>query len=346
MSEIRYDPIRRTWVAISTRRDLRPDHFVTTGPFDPAGKPETCPFCPGREGMTPPEIMSLREEEDTADEPGWRIRVVPNKYPAFSEDVPFPLVERGLHRTAPGFGLHEIVVETPDHNLQIPDLPVAVLTDVLGVFRRRIRNLKEDGRYRTVIVFKNHGRDAGASLPHSHSQIIGLPLVPEGVRRELEAFRERYENTSRCLMCAMMDQERIEGDRVILEREGVLAFAPYASGFPFQIRVVHGNHEADFAHADDDDLRSFASVLREALCRLRDALDDPPYNLILNSVPFPDPGEGDDRETWGDTAQYYHWYVDIVPRLTRMAGFELKTGIMINPTAPEEGAEMLRNIKV
>jgi UDPglucose--hexose-1-phosphate uridylyltransferase len=348
MSELRYDPFKRTWVIIASERGQRPRDNQFPKPDTVQGKMASggpaCPFCPGNEAMTPPEILAIREPDTGPDTPGWRVRVIPNKYPALTTESPFNPEGLGPHLIGAGFGTHEIIIETPEDNLQIEDLPREHLADVLKIYVERLNELNSDGRFRTVLLFKNRGAEAGATIGHSHSQIMAIPVVPRFITDELSSCREHFNESGRCMMCRIIEEETQERVRVVVEDERYLVFAPFSSSVPFELRIVPREHCQDFSRVEDADLTHLSEVMKQTLKRLNTALDDPPYNFILHTSPPPPVKKGD--EPSGPVEEYYHWYFELTPRTTRSAGFERGTGFFINPTAPEEAAETLRNVVI
>jgi UDPglucose--hexose-1-phosphate uridylyltransferase len=345
MSELRYDPVRRTWVIIATERGIRPIHVQK---HDLVAKPVSkaaCPFCPGNEGRTPPEIMSLKDPEAGSGAADWQVRVIPNKFPALTIESSQERYGKGIYDVVSGFGAHEVIVETPSDEEQMADFSVSHLRNVFSVYRDRLSDLKRDSRFRYIIIFKNHGTEAGASLFHSHSQIIAIPVTPSLVAVELASNREYFLNKERCMMCDIIHQEIEDGERIVINEEYFVAFTPFASSFPFELRIAPKIHSHDFSLVDEDHLQHFASVVKELLMRLRKVLNDPPYNFILHSSPPVNPRPGK-SEYWTSIADDYHWHLDLIPRMTYIAGFEWGTGFQINPTSPEDAARFLREAEI
>lgn len=326
MPELRKDPIIGRWVIIATERGKRPSDFISE-----TEKPREgfCSLCPGNEAKTPPEVYALRPEGSAPNTPGWRLRVVTNKFPALIAEGEVEEIKTGVFDWMSGVGDHEVVIETPQHHTRLSDLSVEEVTDVLWAYRERIRTLKQDARFRSVIVFKNHGAAAGASLDHSHSQLIALPIVPKRVFEEMEGARAYYKNNQQCIFCDIIKQERAAEVRIIEEREGVCAIAPFASRFPFETWIIPEDHHASFEETES--YEGLAQVLRGILRRLDSVLKDPPYNFVIHTSPFEDADN-----------TYYHWHLEIMPRVTKVAGFEWGSGFYINPTPPEEAAAYLR----
>lgn len=341
MRELRFDPLRNRWVIVSPERARRPSDYLIEKRPQPAREAVACPFCRGHEARTPPEIYAIRDENSAPNTPGWRIRVVPNKFPALrieDEAIRFGV---GIFDVVSGAGAHEVIIETPEHHLALADLPVEWIKDVLMTYRERIRDLHRDERLRYVLVFKNHHLAAGASLTHTHSQLIATPLVPPTIKEELRVCRQHYQSKERCLICDLIRQERRLAERIIYEDENFLVWAPFASSFPFEMWLLPEEHRHDFSSLSDAHLMAVARVLKITLLGLKELLDDPPYNLVLHTAPppFKRPGHTD---YWSSIAYDYHWHFEIIPRLTRIAGFEWGAGLFINPTPPEAAAEYLR----
>ncbi len=345
MSELRYDPVRRTWVIIATERGMRPTHMQRREePLRPVSS-GVCPFCPGNEGRTPPEILAVRDAGTGPNTPGWQVRVIPNKFPALTIESPQERHGKGIYDVVSGFGAHEVIVETPSDEEQMADFSLPHLRNVFAVFRDRLGDLKRDSRFRHIMIFKNYGTEAGASLYHSHTQIIAIPVTPSLVTLELSSMREHYLRKERCLMCDIIHQELEDGERIVINEERFIAFTPFASSFPFELRIVPKIHSHDYSLIDEDHLQHFSAVMKELLIRLRKVLNDPPYNFILHTAPpaTKRPGKPD---YWSSITDDYHWHLDLIPRMTMIAGFEWGTGFQINPTSPEDAARFLREAKI
>jgi UDPglucose--hexose-1-phosphate uridylyltransferase len=328
MPELRKDPVVGRWVIISTERAGRPTDF-TSEPVRPAlGE---CVFCAGHEDKTPPEILAGRAPGGAPNAPGWSYRVVPNKYPALRIEGELEPAGEGLFDRMNGVGAHEVVIETPDHAASLATLAADAVADVLLAFRERVLDLKKDPRFEYVLVFKNHGEAAGASLEHPHSQLIATPIIPIMVAEELHGSAQYYAMKERCVWCDIVRQERREGRRQILELNGFVVLAPFAPRFPFETWILPTRHRAAFEDSGVDELRGLAEVLGQFLRRLNGLLHDPPFNFMLHTAPLRD-GE----------PESFHWHLEIIPKLTKVAGFEWGSGFFINPVPPEEAAEALR----
>ncbi len=339
MSELRYDPVKRSWVIIAAERILRPTMQLRRESLPSPGG--GCPFCPGNEDKTPPEIRLLPEPGGK----GWRVRVVPNKFPALAVETHPQRMGRGLYDVVTGFGAHEVIIETPRHDQQMVDLPLDHLRDVFLVYRERLADLMRDERFRYIMIFKNHLSEAGATLEHPHTQMIGMPVTPNMIATELLSSREYYSHKERCLFCDIVAQEMAENERLVSQGERFVVYTPFASSFPFELRIVPRQHGHDFTLADDETLRHLAATVKETLARLRKVLNDPPFNFIIHTSP-PTNRRAGKPEYWGSIDRDYHWHMELVPRLTKIAGFEWGTGFYINPVRPEEAARALREAEL
>ncbi len=340
MSELRHDPIQRRWVIIATERARRPSDFLVE-PEPSGGK--FCPFCTGNEDKTPPEIYAVRGKGTKPNTAGWSIRVVPNKFPALTIEGELNREGLGIFDKMNGVGAHEVVIESPDHDMDLAEQPLKHFAKILSVYQHRLKDLMKDVRFRYILVFKNHGSVAGASLSHPHTQIIATPVTPRTVSLELDSAREHYQRKERCLFCDIISQELKDGDRVVSQDRNFVCFTPFASRFPFEIFLAPIDHSHNFADLDNDRLVDLAASLKDILQRLKMSLNNPPYNFVLHTAP--NTGATVRRPTHWQTLPYdFHWHIEIIPRLTKMAGFEWGTGFYINPTPPEVAAKYLREI--
>jgi UDPglucose--hexose-1-phosphate uridylyltransferase len=330
MSELRKDPVTGRWVIISTERGRRPSDFGR-----PKSKPKSgfCPFCPGNEDKTPPEILAFREGGSAPNSPGWRLRVVPNKFPAWRVEGELNREGVGLYDKMSGIGAHEVIIETPHHDETLSTMPPKSFEEVLWAYRERMLDLKKDLRLRYAMIFKNHGEEAGATLEHPHSQLIALPIVPHLVVEEMAGARDYYGYKERCIFCDIVRQEIQQGERVILENNEFLVISPFAAFSPFESWILPKRHASCFEESPIHEIQSLGVIFQETLKRLDAALRSPPYNFTLHTSPF--------RERH---LEYYHWHFEIIPKLTKFAGFEWGSGFFINPTLPEEAAKFLREL--
>ena len=328
MPELRKDPITGRWVIIATDRARRPTDFVREQVV-PRGV-RACPFCPGSEQRTPPEVLAFRDGS-APNESGWTLRVIPNKFPALRVEGTIERQGEGLYDKMTGIGAHEVIIETPNHMLTLADLPEKRIEDVFWAFRDRVLDLKKDRRLHYILLFKNHGEAAGSSLEHTHSQLIALPVVPKRVQEEMTGARRYYDFKERCIYCDIVRQEIDTGTRIVLETDQYLAIAPYAPRFPFETWIVPRVHHSHFEDTEASSIQNLAWVFRALLRKIDRVLERPPYNMVIHTSPIQ---EGPNP--------YYHWHIEMIPKLTKVAGFEWGTGFYLNPTPPEEAAAFLR----
>jgi UDPglucose--hexose-1-phosphate uridylyltransferase len=328
LPELRKDPISGRWVIIATDRAKRPSDFIRQ-PVPPAS-PGVCPFDYGNERKTPPEVLAYRNSGGN-DDPGWRVRVVPNKFPVLGIEGDLNRQGEGMYDKMNGIGAHEVIIETPDHSATLADLPERQIEEVLSACRDRVNDLKRDRRFRYIILFKNHGELAGASLEHPHSQLIALPVIPKRAKEETDSARNFYNQKERCIFCDIIRQERESGVRLVAETDRFTVIEPYAPRFPFETWILPRAHASHFEDSDGPTLQNLAWVLRTTLRKIDKVLERPAFNFIVQSAPVQEP-----------FLDYYHWHIQIIPKLTKTAGFEWGTGFYINPTPPEESARFLR----
>ena len=330
MPELRRDPIVGRWVIISTERAGRPRDFVHDAGIG-HGSPGVCPFCPGQERLTPSEILSYREANSAA----WTVRVVPNKFPALQIEGDMGREGIGLYDRMNGVGAHEVIVETPEHKHALADLPPKRIEDVLWAYRDRMVDLKRDLRFRYILVFKNHGAAAGATQEHTHSQLIALPIVPTSVIAEIEGCRAHFQQKERCIYCDIIRQELSDVDRLVAENSEFVVVAPFAPRFPFEMWILPKRHAAYFEESQKTQFELLARILSEALRRMDRALSKPAYNFMLHTSPLHE-----------KTGEFYHWHIELIPKLTQVGGFEWGTDFYINPVTPEESAKFLREAEL
>jgi UDPglucose--hexose-1-phosphate uridylyltransferase len=314
MPEYRTDLVTGRTVIIAEGRAERPQEFSARAlPVDVS----RCPFCPGHESETPGEVFALRLDRSRADSPGWRIRAVPNKYPA-------------VVTNSGAYGLHEVLIESARHITLTSELSDDELADVFRATIVRMRAMYADPRIEHVLPFKNVGAAAGASLAHLHSQLIGQSIVPPDIRAELDGAARYRAERGTCVWCDLVERERLAAERVVLESPRFLAFCPFASRFAYETWIVPREHACRFEANDEAGLVELARVSRSVVARLESILDDPAYNYVIHSAPR---GVRDDGS--------YHWQLQILPRSTGIAGFELGAGMFINPVSPETAARRL-----
>lgn len=329
--ELRKDPVTERWVVISSVRAGRPYGYSRGGiPGNEVPKIE-CPFCAGNEKMTPPEISADRKGSHQ-NQSGWDIRIVPNKYPALTECEQAEKSDNGLYRSITGAGLHEVVIETAEHNRHMSQMSQEKIAAIFSMVRERFLVHSRNDRIVYSQFFRNSGQIAGASLPHPHSQIIGLPIVSKQVAEELAGCSKWHKENLTCLFCHMLGEEINDGRRIIVNNEDYLVFTPYAPRFSHECWIVPKKHNARFENIDMEEIENLAGTMLDILGRLDKSLNFPAFNMMLHTAPFTDIYN-----------KNYHWHMEITPILSRVAGFEWSSGFNINPLSPEESAKQLRN---
>jgi UDPglucose--hexose-1-phosphate uridylyltransferase len=332
MPELRQNIATKEWVIIASERAKRPNAYIEPKPIAlTEGRnayEEGCPFCPGNEELD-------LEVERYPNNGAWRTRIVRNKYPALATEGVLTRSFDGVQRSITGIGYHEVIVEHPHHNTTLALMDAADISMVFETYQHRGWEICKDQRVEQIVYFKNHGERAGASLQHTHSQIVGLPIVPSDIRRRIEEARRFFDDTGYCVYCTMLAEELERGERLIAANDHFVAFNLYAASSPFHSWILPRQHRSSFRNAQTEELSALAEIVRDLLRRLYFGLNDPAYNLIVRSSPVKETESG-----------YFHWYVTLVPRLSRSAGFELGSGVWINPSLPEACAEFLRMVEI
>ena len=331
MPQLRKDPVTSRWIIVNVEHPKTADSFIIERP-EPSSR--ACPFCPGNESLTPPPISVLSRKGSAKGHSPWQVRVVPNKFPALRIEETTDKSAIGVYDKVGGFGAHEVIIETPDHHAQIAELPLEDVELVLEAYRDRCLDLRKDGRFKYILIFKNYGAAAGASLEHPHSQLMALPVVPSRVIGEMRGSLQHFDFTDRCVYCDMLDQENAEKKLSFFEEGGFVVLEPFASRFPFETWILPKAHEASFDAIAGDRIKGLARALKTTLLKIKTALHDPPFNFMIHTAPLQ--SKEKDFET-------FHWHIEIIPHLTQVAGFELGTGFYVNPTPPELAAETLKN---
>jgi UDPglucose--hexose-1-phosphate uridylyltransferase len=332
MPELRKDIITREWVILAKERAKRPHEFKrnTARPDLPAHDP-SCPFCAGNEAMTPPEVMAYRGHGSLPDSGGWRVRVTPNKFAALDRGAEICREDYQIYDRMVAAGAHEVVIETPVHNTSPARMNVRDLEHVIWAYIDRYNELKQDPRIRYILVFRNHGEMAGCSLAHPHSQIVAAPVIPQKMFNKISGLAQYREYREKCAYCDIVSTELDGQERLVSANGSFVVLCPFASRSPFETWIVPRSHTPSFAHLNGFEVIELAEALKETLMRLDTCLDDPPYNYQLITAPI-------DGSRYDD----FHWYLEIIPRLTTPAGLEMGTSIYINVTPPEEAARYLR----
>ncbi|RJQ53221.1 MAG: galactose-1-phosphate uridylyltransferase [Actinobacteria bacterium] len=337
MSEIRKDPASHTWVVLATERKKRPSDFKGSSAVEEptAEEVEHCPLCFGHEHMAPPAVFEMWPARASGRKRmTWTTRVVENKFPALNPGAMLSQEDVGkFFHYLTGVGGHEVIVDSPRHGDTLSTMPQAQLVALVKTYIQRYRFWRNDKRMAYTLIFKNYGAAAGASLSHPHSQLVAMPIIPPRVVEELEEAKDFYGRENACLYCRMAQTEmNAKPSRMVFENESMVAFAPYASRFPFELRILPKRHMAAFEEMRDPEIADFAEALGATRKSIARVLSRPPYNLMIHVAPIRTPG-----------LLYYHWHVEVIPRLAMPAGFEWGSGIYINTMSPEEVAKALRN---
>lgn len=350
--EIRINPIVSSEsVLVATARGMRPRKAEEAAPRDTRKHVEKCPFCTGNEHLTPATLMAVPNEE------AWEIRIVENLYPVLGDDRHNPNVVLGLQQAIDGYGRHEVIIDHNTHGIAVHEMSESHLRNLFLVYRRRMQELYDrDPRIRYVLAFKNFGPAAGASIAHTHSQLIAMPVVPDNVHSEVEAGRAHYQKHHHCIFCSLIDEaltfeatiydrksgevrRRIDVGQFVVERgERFVAIKPFASRFEWEIHILPLKHQADYLKTSDEDLDDLAQVMRRTMARLDTVIGGAQYNYFLHSAPH--------GESYEDLAPMYHWHLEICPRTSIPTGFELGSGLMVNTVEPEEAAQRLRDVQL
>ncbi|QGT98925.1 Galactose-1-phosphate uridylyltransferase [Candidatus Syntrophocurvum alkaliphilum] len=330
MPELRKDMVRNNWVVVATERALKPNDFPINKK-DVSYETETssihCPFCEGNESYTPPEIFAYRDENIPKNYPGWSVRIIPNKFAAFELTGELKQEVSGVFSSCNGVGHHEVVVETPEHGTEFHEFNLNRIELIINTFIIRYNVLLKDPRIKYIQIYKNRGLFAGASLDHSHSQIVGLPIVPE----QNKGLTEYYLENERCLLCDIIEQECMYKKRIVYETELFLVICPYASRFSYEMWVLPKEHREHFGDISENEVKELSVVIKKATSVIVDCLNNASYNFIINTSSVNTPQNPSD-----------HWFVEVIPRLIVPSALEVSTGYYINPAAPEVSAELLR----
>lgn len=350
--EIRINPVVPSEsVLVATARGMRPRKAEEPAPRDTRKHVETCPFCFGNEDKTPPTIAAYPNADD------WHIRIVENLYPVLGDDRHQAGLVLGLQQAIDGYGRHEVIIDHRQHGIAVHEMNEAHLADVFRAYRQRMDELySSDPRLKYILAFKNFGPAAGASIAHTHSQIIAMPVVPENVYNEVHFSRAYFQKHHHCIFCSLIDEaltfeatiydrqsgkirRKINVGQYVIERgERFIAIKPFASRFEWEMHILPLQHQAAFPLADDADLQDFARVLKRAMTRLDSVIGGAQYNYFLHSLPH-----GDE---FADCTPSYHWHLEICPRTSIPTGFELGSGLAVNTISPEAAAELLRAVKL
>ena len=347
MSELRRDPLNERWVIIAENRAERPNEFTRPAVEQRSleQRPRDCVFCPGNEHQTPEALLVRRPANWKGDPAAWRIRVIANRYPAVEQTASGVVREGPLHWSAGGFGVHEVIVDTAQHVTSITHSSEAEVAELFEVYRERMLAARSLPEIAAAMVFKNVGPGGGASIAHAHSQLLATAIPPRDLAEEWRAAATHFERHGDCVFCRLMDEATSTGVRLVAQTESAVAFCPFAARFPYETWVLPKQHESHLEYASESALASVAVLARRIVAGLERLLDRPAYNYLVHSGPLPGASAGgkSDRERFDANAtNSYHWHVEVFPRVTTLAGFELGTGCIINSVAPERAAEQLR----
>ena len=331
MGQLRQNIITRDWVVIATERAKRPDQFACEPQVEQASSAHDagCPFCPGNEKMANHEWFHVMHNG------AWKIRVIPNKFPAVTPIGDVTRKVDGIHRSMDAVGFHDVVIEHPTHNFTLIDMTEEEVANILSAYKQRYQKLNNDKRIESIIIFRNHGKSAGTSLVHPHSQIVAMPVVPYQLRTRIDIARNFYDDHGECIFCRTLKDELAAQERIVYETKHFVAFIPYAALSPFHLWIFPKRHEASFEEIREEEISDLAHNLQTILRKLSKGLNNPDYNYTIRSIPVHE-----------HNSDYFHWYLAIVPRVAIAAGFELGSGTFISTAIPEESAEFLRNVVV
>jgi len=326
MPELRYNLATKEWIILSTERAKRPEDFPQKPAELSKDSAANCPFCEGHEQKTPQEIFAIRDEH------GWKVRVTPNAFPALSpKGEPSNTTDQFGFTKMNGIGIHEVIIESPEHEQIIATMDPAQVEAIYTTYKERYSALSKDPRFKSIILFKNHGQHAGTSLHHPHSQIIATPVVPRIIRDRIEIAESFYKEKNLCLYCNLINTEKAAKERIIFESDNFVVFAPFASRFPFEMWVLPKKHASHFEEIENKVLMDLAHVMQTILKKLYKVLNNPDFNYAIYSAPCQE-----------KNLPYIHWNIKVFPRLTMQAGFEVGSGMAINTVIPESAAKYLR----
>ncbi len=331
MPQLRKDPVLKQWVIVSPERGKRPMDYKSEPHKDE--DQHNCPFCEGNEKLTPSESLSFRKAGTQPNQPGWWVRTFPDQKPIL---IPTGDVWRegiGMFDAMNSIGIHEIVVEVPQHNQTLQNVSIDQVKELVWAYKQRLLEIKKNPRYKHFMVVKNSGKGV-SSFTHSHSHIVATPIIPKRIEEEIDGAREYFHYHDRCVYCDIIRQELEQNSRIISSDSMFLAFCPFAARFPFEIMIIPKAHQPFFENLDKEHVNGFANILQVALKKMQSLLPNLPYNYIIHTSPCTD-----------SYRDFFHWHLEIIPKLTQIAGFEWGSGFYINPTPPEDAAQMLREVK-
>ncbi len=346
MHELRKDPIIGRWVIMAKGRARRPGNFIISdSSLEGDLSARSCCFCEGHEAETPSEIFAIRKKKSSKNKPGWQVRVVPDKNPFLGTGIDLTPKGHGLYDVLEGRGVHEIIIESPDHVTNLADLPVEQIERVIQTYGQRLKELEKDERLKYILAHKNHKWTRyNQNIAHAYSEIIATPVIPMRVREELTGAKKYFSNHERCIFCDLIKQEIEANQRVVFQTDDFIVLVPFASRFPFELWILPKQHDCRFSRGVVGLEKELAGVMRHALQKIKMGLGDPAYHFVVHSAPYFRPTSVDSQ---GATIEEdYHWHIELMPRLTHMAGFEKGTGFYICPIPPEEATSFLKDVEV
>ncbi len=348
MHELRKDPLLGRWVIVAKNQKMGPNDYTeiskTEEKADKLRGEEICPLCSGNEGKTPAEIMAYREPTTAPNTPGWWTRVFPYEFPVLTVEGDLNRQGVGMYDKMNGIGAHEIIVESPEHKIRPEDMDITQMERVVVTYRDRISDLEKDCRLRYILIYKDHGSTFTVNGPrslHSHSQLIATPVIPKKIKEELDGAKAYYDYKERCIFCDIMKEEIKIGARIVEERGSFIAFCPFAPISPFEVWILPKRHSCSFTEIRNEETVDLAGILRSVLLRIGDVLNKPDYSYALHTAPNRVPRGGH----WHTLGDDFHWHIEMLPRITKAAGFEWGGGFYIISTPPEEAARYLRERK-
>ncbi|GAB4277895.1 MAG: galactose-1-phosphate uridylyltransferase [Candidatus Rifleibacteriota bacterium] len=331
MPQLRKDPVLKQWVIISPERGKRPSDFKKVE--QQIDDPKNCPFCEGNEHLTPSETLSFRTAGTAPDSKGWWVRIVPDQAPILIPEGDSGREGIGMFDAMNSIGVHEVVIESPDHETSLENCTEEQVREVIWAYKQRLLEIKKNPRFKHFMIVKNSGKGV-SNFSHAHSHIVATPIIPKRIEEELEGAREYYHYHDRCLFCDIVKQESREKSRLVYEDNDFIVFCPFAARFPFEMEITPKNHMPFFEMIENDLVPNLAKALQTALKKMQALLPGQPFNYILHTSPCSD-----------SYKDFYHWHIEIIPKLTKIAGFEWGSGFYINPTPPEDAAKLLRETK-
>ncbi len=328
MPELRKDIVKDAWVIIATEQALNPHDFpINKNGVHIGGSSLSCPFCAGNEALTTPEIAAVRNNNSRPNTPGWTVRVVSSKYSAFKLEGELSINDSEFYSTCNGLGQQEVIIGSPEHEVEFHNLPVDRIELVYRMLQQRYRALSADSRVKYIQIYKNKGLFAGASQEHSHTQLLALPMPPDNQQGLLTYFEQKKQ----CLLCVLMESEREENKRLVFESEYFFLFCPFASRFSYETWIIPKRHTEHFAEITEPEIKDLALTIKKFFNVMITLLNDPAYNIVINTAPVNVPYK-----------EGHHWWLEINPRFLVRNGLEISSGYYINPVAPELAAALLR----